>query len=99
MLITHKNDGDIAAYSSNHPVLSGISGHFTDIDLFLSDEVFESVIGIVGANGFSLVNRHMYLEEEVAEIKKRTLIKLFSQTAFGGGDAESGEMFRGTIVV
>ncbi|CAN0058953.1 unnamed protein product [Ectocarpus sp. 12 AP-2014] len=98
MLISTKDDGDIATYCSNHSVLSGISGHFGSIELFLSDELFESVLGVVGASGYSPVNRNLYVPEEIAAFKKRALLKLFSLEIHGGGEAQTGEVFRGTII-
>ncbi|CAM9983053.1 unnamed protein product [Ectocarpus sp. 4 AP-2014] len=98
LLISTKDDGDIATYCSNHSVLSGISGHFGSIELFLSDELFESVLGVVGGSGYSSVNRSLYVPEEIAERKKSALLKLFSLEIHGGGEAPTGEVFRGTIV-
>lgn len=99
LLISTNDDGDIATYYSNHSVLSGISGHFGSIDLFLSDELFESVLGVVGGGGYSSVNRNLFVPEEIAERKKSALLKLFSLEVHGGGEAPTGEVFRGTIVV
>lgn len=99
LLISTNESGDIATYCSNHDVLSGISGHFGNIELFMSDELFESVLGVVGGNGYSSVNRDLYDAEQIAEFKKRALIKLFSLKIYGGGEAPTGEVFRGTVVV
>ncbi|CAM9693154.1 unnamed protein product [Ectocarpus fasciculatus] len=99
LLISTNDNGDIATYCSNHSVLSGISGHFGSIDSFLSDELFESVLGVVGGGGYSSVNRNLFVPEEIAERKKSALLKLFSLEVHGGGEAPMGEVFRGTIVV
>ena len=99
LLISIKENGDIASYSSNHAVLAGISGHLGNIDLFLSDELLEDVLDVVGGSGYSSVNSDMYLPEEIAALKKSALIKLFSREIHGGGEAQTGEVFRGTILV
>ncbi|CAM9235956.1 unnamed protein product [Ectocarpus sp. 8 AP-2014] len=99
LLISTKDDGDIVTYCSNHSVLSGISGHFGSIELFLSDEIFESVLGVVGGSGDWSANRDLYDPEEVVELKKSALLKLFSLETHGGGEAPTGGVFRGTIVM
>ncbi|CAM9865945.1 unnamed protein product [Ectocarpus sp. 12 AP-2014] len=99
LLITIKGDGDIATYCSNHAVLAGIGGHFGSAESFLSDELFESVLGVVGGSGYSSVNRDLYDEEEIAELKESALLKLFSKGVHGGGEADPGDVFRGTVVM
>lgn len=92
--------GDTGTYRSNHSVLSGITGHFGSMELFfLSDELFESVLGVVGGSGYSSVNRDLYFPEEIEELKKSALLKLFTQEIHGGGEAQDGQTFRGTIVM
>ena len=98
LLLTINDVGQIVTYSSNHIVLSEIKGHHNDVE-FLSDELFESVLGIVGGDGYSSVNRDLYVEEEILELKQKALLKLFTQEIYGGGEASEGEMFRGTIVI
>ena len=98
LLISTKDNGDIVTCSSNHTVLAGIKGHHNDLE-FLSDELFESVLGIVGAGGYSSISRDLYFEDEILERKQKALLKLFTEEIYGGGEASEGEMFRGTIVI
>lgn len=98
LLVYINDDGQLVNYSSNHTVLSGIKGHHDNIE-FLSDELFEGVLGVVGGNGYSSVSRDMYFEDEIEELKKKALIKLFGQEVHGGGEAQAGEVFRGTMVI
>lgn len=99
LLISVAEDGDVVAYSSNHPVLTGVRGHWGDISLFYTDVLFESVLDIVGGKGYSAANRGLCFAEEIRKMMKESLIKLFSQEIYGGGHAEDGEVFRGTIVL
>lgn len=99
LLISAAEDGDVVAYSSNHPVLAGVSGHWSDISLFYTDELFESVLDVVGGNGYSATNRELCFAEEIRKLMKESLIKLFSQEIYGGGYAADGQVFRGTIIV
>jgi len=98
LLVYINEESEIVTYTSNHTVLSGIEGHHANIE-FLSEELFESVLGVVGGNGYSSVDRELYFEDEILELKKKALIKLFSQEVYGGGKAQAGDIFRGTIVV
>jgi hypothetical protein len=98
LLVYISDDGQLVSYSSNHAVLSGVSGHHGNIE-FLSDELFENVADVVGGNGYSSVSRDMYFPDEIMDFKKKALIKLFSEETFGGGGAQGGEVFRGTIVM
>lgn len=99
LLIATDDAGEVATYSSNSTILRAISGHCGDIEMFFTDELFESVLSVVGGGGYSSVNRGMYLVEEVVAMKKAALLKLFSREMYGGGPAQEGEMFRGTIVL
>lgn len=99
LLISVAEDGDVVTYSSNHPVLAEVSGHWSDISLFYTDELFKSVLSIVGGNGYSSANRGMCFADEIREMMKESLIKLFSQEIYGGGHAADGQVFRGTIIL
>lgn len=94
-----ENGGGVVTYCSNHPVLGEISGHFGDVLQFYTDELFESVLGVVGENGYSAADRQLCLAEEIRAMMKESLIKLFSQEIHGGGVPEEGQLFRGTIVL
>lgn len=99
LLISKSDDGEIVTYCSNHPLLAGVSGHQCDILEFYSDELFAKVLSVVGGNGYSPVNRGLCFVEEIDRRMRASLIKLFSQEIFGGGEAETGQVFRGTIVL
>ena len=101
LLISTDANGKIVTFCSNHPLLSEISGHYgvDDIDAFYSEELFESVLGVVGGNGFSAVYRELFSTDDIAERKKASLLKLFSQDIYGGETAGAGQVFRGTIVI
>lgn len=101
LLIFKDGHGGIALYCSNHVVLSEIRGHYGEdqTDEFLSDELFEGVLAVVGGGGYSSVNRELLFADEIFALKKASLLKLFSQEIYGGDTAEMGQVFRGTIVV
>lgn len=99
LLISVAENGEVVTYCSNHPVLGEISGHFGDLLQFYTDELFESVLGVVGGNGYSATNRQLCFAEEIRKMMKESLMKLFSQEIYGGGVPEEGQLFRGTIVL
>lgn len=99
LLISMSEDGGMVTYCSNHPLLAGVSGHHCDILEFYSDELFAQVLSVVGGKGYSPVTRGMCFEEEINKRMRASLVKLFSQEIFGGGEAKTGQVFRGTIVL
>lgn len=101
LLLISSKDGEIRPYSSNHSLFAEVGGHYDDedIELFYTDEMYERVVRIIGNDG-STDDRELPLSEgEVVAMKKATLVTFFSEEIFGGGAAEPGEVFRGTIVV
>lgn len=92
-----EKEGEIATYCSNHPVLSGVSGYHGDFLSVCAGDLFESVLRVVGDDGYSSVDREMCLKEEIRGLMKASLITLFSEEIHGGGKPDDGQVFRGTI--
>lgn len=102
LLIATDENGGVVTYSSNHPLLSEVMGFYGegDISLFFTDELYESVLNVVGGNdGSSAADRLLMVVEEIMELKKASLRRLFSEEVYGGGAAVAGQVFRGTIVL
>ncbi|CAM9189812.1 unnamed protein product [Ectocarpus sp. 12 AP-2014] len=101
LIATDENVG-IVTYSSNHPLLSEVAGFYGDgdINLFFTDELYDRVLAEVGGNdGSSPTDRLLMFVDEIEELKKASLLRLFSEELYGGSRAVPGQVFRGTIVL
>lgn len=101
VLLVFKTDkeGEVVTYRSNHPVLSGVSGYHGDFLSVYAGDLFESVLRVVGDDGYSSADRELCSKEEIRGLMKASLIKLFSEEIHGGGKPNDGQVFRGTIVL
>lgn len=101
LLLISSAQGETRLYSSNHPLFAEVRGHYDDeeIDLFFTDEMHESVLRIMSNEGLENDIQLSFSEENVSAMKRATLVTFFSEEIFGGGPAQPGAVFRGTIVV
>lgn len=105
LLITSSEDGPkIVTYSSNHPLLSGVGGHFCsdELELFYTDEIHNSVVRMVGLDldEFLIDRAQAPVGDDAArELKRASVLMLFADEDLGGGISRSGEVYRGSFVV
>lgn len=99
LLLFKTEKGETVTYCSDHPALSGVRGYHGDFLSVYAGDLFESVLGVVGDDGYSSADREMCSKDEIRGLMKASLMKLFSEEIHGGAKPDDGQMFRGTIVL
>ena len=96
--------GDIVV---DHPIFDGVRGHFqpNHFEKFYTDEMHEKVVELLSSTDTEFdargarISRGYMRDDDIEEVKHATLMEFFRSKCIGYRSPQTGDIFRGTIMM